>query len=134
MTVAPLGGSPQVSTWAEPQMRRCYSVGWGLVDPQMTPHTQRLWGLKGARQTWGSEGKSSSRGWAAQPAEMGEGNWVHRSLDQADQQLESEVFFGAGGAGGSADLRGWTDSCSFPLACLPGGLSLSGQMAVSWFL
>ena len=42
MTVAPLGGSPQVFTWAEPQMRRCYSVGWGLVDPQMTPHIQTL--------------------------------------------------------------------------------------------
>ena len=81
MTVAPLGGSPQVSTWAEPQMRRCYSVGWGLVDPQMTPHTQRPWGLKGARQTWGSEGKSSSRGWAAQPAEMGEGNCTKLTLD-----------------------------------------------------
>lgn len=91
MTVAPLGGSLQVSTWAEPQMRRCYSVGWGLVDPQMTPHTQRPRGLEGAWQTWGSEGKSSSRGWAAQPAEQVRGigstglwtrqinNWSQRS-------------------------------------------------------
>lgn len=64
---------------------------------------------------------------------MGEGNWVHRPLDQADQQLESEVLFGAGGAGGGllTSEDGQTAALSHLPACLgPQSVRVDGCLMV----
>ena len=118
----PLGDSPRVSTWAEPQMRRCYSTGWGLVDRRWHPsHSD-----PGAERSPADLGKQQGPGRPA--CGEGEGNWTHGPLDQVDQQLKSQRSHSEPGApGGSADFREWTDSCSSYLPACPGDSVCQGR-------
>lgn len=57
-----------------------------------TPHTETP-GAGRSLADLGKRRKEQQQGLGCPACGTGEGNWVHRPLDQADQQLESEVFF-----------------------------------------